>query len=252
MTKQISAQEERIVTAKGLHIFSKCDARSERAQNLSAICEDVARRRLQFILSREEKVSPLQIELHRINLDLRSQKGIFKARLTVKQKQILEQIAAIQKVSAETLHKLWEEYRYYVEKLEKKFKIDEVVVENVTTTIGRSVLAQRLGGDTTYSGTVNYTALGDNNTAAAVGDSTLGNEVYRKALSSGTDSNNISYLETFITAAEDADTYEEYGMFIDGTGSADTGQLFNRFVTQITKSLTETLNVQSVITFNDA
>lgn len=150
------------------------------------------------------------------------------------------------------LRELWEEYRFLIEELHRGFKVNELVVENITTTVGRAVLAQRLGGDTTYTGTVNYTALGSDNTAAAVGDATLGTEVYRKALSSGTDLSNVTYLETFFTATETSGTYEEYGMFIDGTGSADTGQLFNRFVTSITKSVTETLNVQSVITFNDA
>lgn len=152
----------------------------------------------------------------------------------------------------EKLKELWDEYHFYLGKLHKKFKVAEVVIENVTTTVGRSVLAQRLGGDTTYTGTVNYTALGSDNTAAAVGDATLGTEVYRKALTSGTDSSNVAYLETFFTASETSGTYEEYGMFIDGTGSADSGQLFNRFVQSVTKSATETLNVQSIITFNDA
>lgn len=149
------------------------------------------------------------------------------------------------------LRELWEEYRYLIGCLHK-FKTQEFIVENITTTVGRSVLAQRLGGDTTYTGVVNYTALGDDNTAEVVGDATLGNEVYRKALSSGTDASNVSYLETFFTATEDADTYEEYGMYIDGGAGADTGQLFNRFTQQITKSNTETLNVQSVVTFADA
>lgn len=152
----------------------------------------------------------------------------------------------------ELLKELWEEYRWLIKSLHWQFKLREYVIENITTTVGRAVLAQRLGGDTTYTGTVNYTALGSDNTPAAVGDATLGTEVYRKALSSGTDLSNVAYLETFFTATETSGTYQEYGMFIDGTGSADTGQLFNRFVTAITKSVTETLNVQSVITFNDA
>jgi len=152
----------------------------------------------------------------------------------------------------ELLRTLWEEYRFLVEKLERLFKTRELVVENITTTVGRSVLAQRLGGDTTYTGTVNYTALGDDNTAAVVGDATLGNETSRKLLSSGTDASNIAYLETFFGATEAVDTHEEFGMFIDGTSSADTGQLFNRFTSTVTKSNTETLNVQSIITFNDA
>lgn len=150
------------------------------------------------------------------------------------------------------LKDLWLEYNYYLEELHKKFKTQQFALENVTCTVGRSVLAQRLSGTTTYSGTVNYGALGTDNTSAAVGDTTLGTETYRKALSSGTYSNNIAYLENFYTAAEVNGTFEEYGFFIDGTGTTDSGQLFNRFTQSVTKSNTESLNVQSVITLNDA
>lgn len=148
--------------------------------------------------------------------------------------------------------KHWIEYNNLLEDLERYKSKDSITIKNITTTVGRSVLAQRLGGTTTYTGTVNYTALGTGNTAPTVADSTLETETYRKALSSGTFSNNIAYLETFFTAAEVSGTFEEYGMFIDGTGTADTGQLFNRFTSSVTKSGTETLNVQSVITINDA
>jgi hypothetical protein len=85
-----------------------------------------------------------------------------------------------------------------------------------------------------------------------VGNTQLGTEVYRKALSSGTYLNNVAYIETFFTAAEVTGTFEEYGMFIDGTGAANSGQLFNRFTSTNIKSATETMNVQSIVTFNDA
>ncbi len=137
-------------------------------------------------------------------------------------------------------------------KLEEKFKVRESIIENITTTVGRSVLAQRLSGTTTYTGTVNYTALGTSSTAPAVSDTQLGTETYRKALSSGTYSNNIAYLETFFTSTEVTGSFEEYGMFIDGTGSANSGQLFNRFTESNSKSNVETLNVQSHVTLSDA
>ena len=161
-------------------------------------------------------------------------------------------LISLGEATREKLKELWDEYRWLIKCLHWEFKVQEMIVENITTTVGRSVLAQRLGGDTTYTGTVNYTALGTDSTTPVVGDATLGTEVYRKALSSGTDSGVIAYLETFFTASETSGTYEEYGMFIDGTGAANSGQLFNRFTSSITKSVTETLNVQSIITINDA
>jgi hypothetical protein len=144
------------------------------------------------------------------------------------------------------------EYQYWIKKLHERFLVKQFVVENITTTVGRAVLAKRLAGINTYSGNVSHTALGSSATAPSVADVQLGTEVYRKALSSGTSSNNISYLETFFTAAEVNGTFEEYGNFIDGSGSANSGQLFNRFTQTVAKSNVETLNVQSIITLNDA
>ena len=156
------------------------------------------------------------------------------------------------KTTFEQLHQLWLEYHWYLDQLHRRFLVRQIVVENITTTVGRSVIAQRLSGITTYTGVVNYGALGTSNTAAAVGNTQLGAEVYRKALSSGTYASNVAYLENFYTATETTGTYQEYGFFIDGTGSANTGQLFNRFTSTVVKSNTETLNVQSTITINNS
>lgn len=152
----------------------------------------------------------------------------------------------------ERLHALWEEYNYYLGILHKKYLVNQVTIENITVTVGRTVIAQRLSGTNTYTLNVSHTALGSSNAAPAVGNTQLGTEVYRKALSSGTNSTTTALIETFYTATETNGTYEEYGMFVDGTGAANSGQLFNRFTTSVTKSVTETLNVQSSIAIADA
>lgn len=150
------------------------------------------------------------------------------------------------------MRELWLEYTWLLKQLHDRFLVRQFTVENITTTVGRSVLAQRLSGTTTYTGVVNYGAIGTSSTMPAVGNTQLGTETYRKALSSGTFLNNIAYIENFYTATEISGTFEEYGFFIDGTGAANSGQLFNRFTQSITKSNTESLNVQSTVTFNDA
>ena len=147
---------------------------------------------------------------------------------------------------------LWMEYRWYLDQLNKRFLVRQFMVKNVTTTVGRSVFAQRLVNVTTYTGIVNYCALGTSSTAPAVGDTQLGTETYRKALSPSTYANNIAYLETFFSSTDTNGTFEEFAFFIDGTGSANTGQMFNRFTQSVTKSATESLNVQSTVSINDA
>lgn len=161
-------------------------------------------------------------------------------------------LLASKMASGETLRALWEEYTFWLESLHRKYLKSQFYVENITTTEGRTCFAQRLGGDTTYTGIVNYGALGTSNTAAAVGDTQLGTETYRKALSSGTNVANVTYLENFYTAAEVSGTFDEFGFFIDGGAGANSGQIFNRFTQNVVKAVTESLNVQSTITWNDA
>ena len=152
----------------------------------------------------------------------------------------------------EQLWNLWEEYNWFLGRLHSLFLVNQIAIENITTTVGRAVFAQILGGDNTFTGNVSHGALGTNATAAVVGNTTLGTETFRKALSSGTDSANTTFLENFYSATDVNGTFEEYGFFIDGSGAADSGQLFNRFTSTIAKSVTESLNVQSQIAWNDA
>jgi len=132
------------------------------------------------------------------------------------------------------------------------FKTRQLIVHNLITNNGLNVLASRLSGSSTFSGQVNFTALGTSTTAPVGTDSQLGNETYRKALSAGTFLNNIAYVETFFNPTEVTGTFEEYGNFIDGNSGANTGVLFNRFTQTVSKTNTESLNVLSQITFNDA
>lgn len=131
-------------------------------------------------------------------------------------------------------------------------KTRESIHHNLTTTVGRSVLAQRLANTTTYTGVINYGALGSDNTAAAVGDTTLATEVFRKVVASGSYSGNISFVDFFYAKADTNGTYEEFGTFIDGTGSADSGQMFSHLITGgWTKSASESMTVACQYTLSN-
>jgi hypothetical protein len=99
--------------------------------------------------------------------------------------------------------------------------------ENLTPTVGRNVLARILANDTTYTGIVNYAALGSDATPPTSGDTTLGTETYRKTIDSATSLNNVAYLSVFVPAGVATATHSEGGLFIDGNAGADTGQLFS-------------------------
>src|SRR4051794_867693 len=104
-------------------------------------------------------------------------------------------------------------------------------LHNLVVLAGREVIARRLIGDTTYTGTINYGALGTDATAVNAADTTLGAEVSRKLFARRTRTNAQASFDFFHSQADTNGTYEEFGMFIDGTASADSGQLFNHALT---------------------
>ena len=113
--------------------------------------------------------------------------------------------------------------------------------KNIIVTEGREVIARRLSNETTYTGVINYGALGTSVVAPANGDTQLGAEVFRKATSSATYSANVAYLSFFYSASDCDGTYREFGNFIDGGVGINTGQLFTHVSVNWVKSNTETL-----------
>ena len=143
-------------------------------------------------------------------------------------------------------------YQDFIRVLDSNCIKRQIIVKNITTNIGRNVFARILSGDTTYTGVINYIALGTNTSVATVNDTLLGAETYRKAVSVGESLNNIATVYTFFTPLEVTGTFEEYGCFIDGTGAANSGILFNRFLQNLAKSSLESLQVSTEITINNA
>jgi hypothetical protein len=108
----------------------------------------------------------------------------------------------------------------------------QLAAHNIVVTMGRNVLARLLTGDVTYSGQINYGALGTSSTAVSNADTQLGTEVYRKLYASHTtDGNNVAYVDFFYAATDTNGTYNEFGNVIDGTASANTGRLFSHILT---------------------
>lgn len=137
-----------------------------------------------------------------------------------------------------------EHYLALVQEMRDRFLKREMVCENLVVTVGRATIAQRLANDTTYTTIINYGALGTNATAATNGDTTLGTEVYRKVVASTSTSSNIAFIDFFYAKADTNGTYEEFGTFIDGTASVDTGQMFTHLITgSWVKSASESMTV---------
>lgn len=121
--------------------------------------------------------------------------------------------------------------------------IQEIVQKNLImqgTSTGKDLIVQRLIGTNTYSLNVNYGAIGTGTTAPAVSDTQLQTEVARAIIALGQDIGNAqATLQFFFADANLANgTYREFGTFVDGTASANSGKIFNRalFTSPYTKA----------------
>lgn len=90
---------------------------------------------------------------------------------------------------------------------------EERSFENLVVTVGKNFVASRMVG--TSAAVMSHMALGSNSTPAAAGDTTLGTELGRVALASGTASANVvTYTATF-PAGTATGAVVEAGIFND-------------------------------------
>lgn len=144
-----------------------------------------------------------------------------------------------------------EKYLSLVKEMRELFLVREYKVENIIVTVGRATFAQRLANDITYTGIINYGALGTSATTPTNGDTTLGTEVFRKVVASASDTTNQAFIDFFYSKSDTSGTYEEFGTFIDGSASVDTGQMFTHALTGgWVKSSSESMTVAVTYTIS--
>ncbi len=120
------------------------------------------------------------------------------------------------------------EYKAGTKELLREIVQDNLIMQGNGT--GKDLFIQRLIGTTTYTGIINYGGIGTGSTAPAVSDTQLAAEVIRVVPSTTSESGfNQATFQFFFPDANLANgTYNEFGMFVDGSASINTGQLFNR------------------------
>jgi len=117
-------------------------------------------------------------------------------------------------------------------------------VHNLVVTTGLATLAAYIAGETTYSGGINYGALGSGSTAPVAGNTQLGTETFRKLYATRSRVGAVTTIEYFYNTSQANGTHNEFGCFIAGTGTANSGQLYNRLLTGgWTKTGTQTMTV---------
>lgn len=121
----------------------------------------------------------------------------------------------------------------------------EVVVPNLVVTVGKNFIASRMKDATATAMT--HMAIGSGTVAAAVGDTTLGTELGRVALTSTTvTANAVAYVATF-PAGTGTGAVTEAGLF----NASSAGTLLCRTVfSVINKGAADTLGITWTVTVN--
>ncbi len=117
----------------------------------------------------------------------------------------------------------------------RHIKTGEVIVkegENLIVSAGKALVGDMLKDTAGYDTGLTYQAIGTNNTAPALGNTTLTAEAARKAITSKSRVANVVTYSTFFTAGESTYNIKEAGIFGHSTASVtpDSGILFSHWL----------------------
>lgn len=99
------------------------------------------------------------------------------------------------------------------------------------TDTGKTLILKRLIGINTFTGNITHADIGTGTTPTTEADTTIDTAVVRSVRGSESVSGSQANMSFFFPDALLPDgSYNEFGTFIDGTISVDTGQIFNRIV----------------------
>lgn len=121
---------------------------------------------------------------------------------------------------------------------------------NIVPSILRNQLATLISGTTVIpTFKANYMALGSGSSTPANSDTQLQTETLRGLFTNRYAIDNVAYLDKFFSTTEVAgNTYNEAGIFVDGSAGANTGYLLSRVLINETLAVNETLTVNASIT----
>ena len=123
--------------------------------------------------------------------------------------------------------------------------IQEDNVKNLITSAGKNLLAEALR--TNNDCEIKFIALGSDNTAVTSGDTTLGNETFRKQVTSqAAGAVGVTITNLYVAPEEAVGTIEEIGFFSGSSASAttDSGTLFARVLYSRTKTAVESIQIE--------
>ena len=130
-------------------------------------------------------------------------------------------------------------------------KEDIQVFDNLIVNSGRNAIAGRLAGDVSVAnrGEVTWGAVGTGENSPAGADTTLQTELFRKVLAFRSVTDNKATLRLFLNTSEGNGVLKEFGLFgEDASSTPNSGTLINRVNIDRTKTISNTLTIETVIT----
>lgn len=180
-------------------------------------------------------------------------KGIYKiTECDSSSKEAQEMIAKIKAASGKTFDALIKEFH-------RLFAIREEVFHNIVPNVGLNALAENIVNSSPSAANalkVTYAGLGTGTATPAGGDTALGSEQYRQAISSQTRSGAVAYSTLFVdNGSGNGNTYTEFGLFAgDASATTDSGTMFSRVLISpsFEKTSAKTLTIEASHTFSSA
>lgn len=142
----------------------------------------------------------------------------------------------------------------FVEKGVAEGKIRKIHYKNIIPTVSRQQICKALTGGCAAIAeiVINYQELGTGTTTPANGDTGLQTPSAgtRKSVSSQAYSANQMNFTSFWAATEATGTWREYALFINGTGTSNSGVIFNRVAINITVGASDALTIDGTATIS--
>ena len=125
--------------------------------------------------------------------------------------------------------------------------LQEDNLKNLITSAGKNLLAESLRNGS-LDAEIKFISIGSDNTAPSSGDTTLGNETFRKAVTSQTAGGSVGVTITnlYVAPEEAVGTIEEIGFHSGSSASSttDSGVLFARVLYSRTKTAVESIQIE--------
>lgn len=129
--------------------------------------------------------------------------------------------------------------------------ISKKVYKNLLANAGMSEICKILGNLKSSNG-INYGALGIGTSTPLASDTKLEDEGFRKEFGASSNDGNEIVISFYFNKTEAIGSWTEYGTFVNGNSSADSGYLFSHMLIDITKDSSNGLIINSTYALSDA